>query len=82
MKLRTIFLVGKLIFCVFGALLIIIMSSIGIFIFIKELVDKKIIVYPKSKNVIGIFIGIFYILVTIAGCYTGIPLILQELGIL
>lgn len=78
MKLRTVFLVGKLIFCVFGALLIIIMSSIGIFIFIKELVDKKIIVYPKSKNVIGIF----YILVTIAGCYTGIPLILQELGIL
>ena len=76
MKLRTVFLVGKLIFCVFGALLIIIMSSIGIFIFIKELVDKKIIVYPKSKNVIGIFIGI------IAGCYTGIPLILQELGIL
>lgn len=54
MKLRTVFLVGKLIFCVFGALLIIIMSSIGIFIFIKELVDKKIIVYPKSKNVIGI----------------------------
>lgn len=82
MKLRTVFLVGKLIFCAFGALLIIIMSSIGIFIFIKELVDKKIIVYPKSKNVIGIFIGIFYILVTIAGCYTGIPLILQELGIL
>ena len=82
MKLRNVFLVGKLIFCVFGALLIIIMSSIGIFIFIKELVDKKIIVYPKSKNVIGIFIGIFYILVTIAGCYTGIPLILQELGIL
>ena len=82
MKLRTVFLVGILIFCVFGALLIIIMSSIGIFIFIKELVDKKIIVYPKSKNVIGIFIGIFYILVTIAGCYTGIPLILQELGIL
>lgn len=82
MKLRTIFLVCQLIFCVFGALLIIIMSSIGIFLFIKELVDKKIIVYPKSKNVIGIFIGIFYILVTIAGCYTGIPLILQELGIL
>ncbi len=82
MKLRTVFLVGKLIFCVFGALLIIIMSSIGIFIFIKELVDKKIIVYPKSKNVIGIFIGIFYILVTIAGCYTEIPLILQKLGIL
>lgn len=82
MKLRTVFLVGKLIFYVFGALFIIIMSSIGIFIFIKELVDKKIIVYPKSKNVIGIFIGIFYILITIAGCYTGIPLILQKLGIL
>lgn len=32
MKLRTVFLVGKLIFCVFGALLIIIMSSIGILI--------------------------------------------------
>lgn len=78
MKLRTIFLVCQLIFCVFGALLIIIMSSIGIFLFIKELVDKKIIVYPKSKNVIGII----YILVAIAGCYTGIPLILQKLGIL
>lgn len=50
MKLRTIFLVCQLIFCVFGALLIIIMSSIGIFLFIKELVDKKIIVYPKSKK--------------------------------
>ena len=82
MKLRTIFLVCQLIFCVFGALLIKIMSSIGIFLFIKELVDKKIIVYPKSKNVIGIFIGIIYILVAIAGCYTGIPLILQKLGIL
>lgn len=82
MKLRTIFLVCQLIFCVFGALLIIIMSSIGIFLFIKELVDKKIIVYPKSKNVIGIFIGIIYILVAITGCYTGIPLILQKLGIL
>lgn len=82
MKLRTVFLVGKLIFIIFGALIIIIMSSIGIFIFLKELVDKKIIVYPKSKNVIGIFICIFYILVTIAGCYTEIPLILQKLGIL